>query len=543
MLDLIQAILPEILLLLTGSALLLMGASVKASTRLVTPFIALAVMAVVIGMQLTRVISPGANFQDAWGTLHITELTQYVRLVVACVAFGLILLCWPGDRSEAGTGATSFGHETGEFFAMMLFSVAGVFLVAGANDIILLFLAIELASIPTYVMISISRPIQVAQEATVKYFFLGAMAAAILLFGLSYLYGTSGSLRLDEIQASFAAGGVGPWEMLALVMVIMGLSFKIAAVPLHFYVGDVYQGAATPMTAVLSFIPKTTGMIALVKILYVAGGVNWAVPPEIAHLIAILAVVTMTVGNVLGLIQSNVKRVFAYSSVAHTGYMLVGVAALVSANDATVQMQALRGVLFYVAAYGVMNVAAFGVLTLLPSKTPKAATSAETYTDLAGMGRRHVFLGLAMAVGCLSLTGIPLTVGFFGKLFLLQPALHAGLEWLAIATVINAAISAGYYLRIVVVMFMKTELKTEAFDVTSTPAELESDTMSPSLLPAGRRPVALAVALSAISTLALGAVFPLTNHLAARATGATLLDSAPNTAPTEYKSPDLASKQ
>ena len=522
MVELLTAILPEILLLLTGSALLLMGASDQLKTRLATPYVAFLAIAAVIAMQITRVFSPEAVFIDRWGAVQITEFTQYVRLIVAAIALGLVLLCWPTDRSASGNPSANFASETGEFFAMLLFAVAGVFLVAGANDIILLFLAIELASIPMYIMISISRPLPVAQEATVKYFFLGAMSAAILLFGLSYLYGTSGSLRLDEIQQSISAGGVSSWEMLGLVMVILGLCFKIAAVPLHFYVGDVYQGAATPMTAILSFIPKTSGMVALIKILFVSGGGGWVAPPEIAQLIAVLAVLTMTVGNVLGLIQTNVKRVFAYSSVAHTGYMLVGVAALVSVHtapgmQAEVQDHALRGVLFYIAAYGVMNVAAFGVLTLLPSKSNKAATSAETYDDIAGMGRQHVYMGLAMAASCFSLTGMPLTIGFFGKFFLLQPALQAGLTWLAVATVINAAISAGYYLRIVMVMFMRPEVKLEYFDPdVEEEREFQEVEMHPEPSLRGPLPVMLAVVLSTVGTILMGAVFPLTQRLTDR---------------------------
>src|SRR5207248_6233580 len=206
-----------------------------------------------------------------------------------------------------------------------------------------------------------------------------------------------------------------------------GFAFKLAAVPLHFYAGDVYQGAATPVTALLSFVPKTAGMVALLKILYCVGGGVWAVPHEIARLIWVRAALTTTVGNVLGLLQLNVKRVLAYSSIAHTGYMLVGVTALLSADgNSEVQNEALQGVLFYLAAYGIMNAAAFGVLMLLPARgedRAAPATSAETFEDLAGTGRDHPALGLAMAVACFSLIGLPLTVGFFGKFYLVRPAL------------------------------------------------------------------------------------------------------------------------
>jgi NADH-quinone oxidoreductase subunit N len=382
----------------------------------------------------------------------------------------------------------------------MLLSITGILLVTAANDIILLFLGIELASIPTYIMVSISRPIPAAQEAGVKYFFLGAMAAAVLLFGLSYLYGTTGSIRLDQIAATFknqavttAAGGLSQWQLLAMLMLIGGFAFKIAAVPMHAYAGDVYQGAATPVTAFLAFVPKSTGFIALIKILWVAGGNSWSVPHQIVTLIAVLAVLTMTIGNVLGLLQNNIKRVLAYSSIAHTGYMLVGLAALIKSTDANTQAAALGGVLFYLVAYGVMNAGAFGVLMLLPSRNPRPATTAETFDDIAGTGRDNVGLGLAMAACCFSLIGIPLTVGFFGKVFLIQPALNTpGLTWLAIAMMINAAISAAYYLRIVGTMFLKSE---------STIEPQETERVS---IPA---PIGVAIALSVIGTLVLGIYF------------------------------------
>jgi NADH-quinone oxidoreductase subunit N len=281
------------------------------------------------------------------------------------------------------------------------------------------------------------------------------------------------------------------------------------------YAGDVYQGAATPMTAFLAFVPKTAGFVALIKLMYAISGNSWLAPETVVKLIWVLAALTMTVGNVLGLLQFNIKRVLAYSSVAHTGYMLVGVAALISTADHNIQTEALSGVLFYLVAYGIMNTAAFGVLMLLPSRLNHPATSAETFEDLAGQGRKHVGLGLAMAVACFSLTGLPLTVGFFGKLYLIKPALHAGLNGLVIVLVINAAISAAYYLRIVAAMFLRPEPTHPAH---GGPA-----------LDAGSRlahptPVLVAVGLSVIGTLGFGVYFPATGDLIERTNKATLLE-------------------
>jgi NADH-quinone oxidoreductase subunit N len=390
------------------------------------------------------------------------------------------------------------------------------------------------------VMVSISRPLPVAQEAGVKYFFLGAMSAAIMLFGFSYLYGTTGlhDLRaITDLLQRDAAGQVSlsVWQMLAFVVILLGLAFKIAAFPLHFYAADVYQGAATPVTAFLAFVPKTTGFVAIIKILAVVGGDAWIAPRTLVTLLMVLAVLTMTIGNVLGLLQYNVKRVLAYSSIAHSGYMLVGLTALLyaahnpelsAAQRSAVQVDALKGVLFYLAAYGIMNAGSFGVLMLLPTRDPAAAdnnawagSSAETFEDIAGTGQAHPALGLAMAVSCLSLTGLPLTIGFFGKFYLIKPALDAKLIGLAILLVINAAISAAYYLRIVAAMFLRPE-----------PAPLSTGgEPAPASVPAARvmpMPIALSVGLSVAGTLLLGLYPPAIEALSTRTSEASFSNTS-----------------
>src|SRR5690606_27695941 len=207
---------------------------------------------------------------------------------------------------------------------------------------------------------------------------------------------------------------MSPWMLFGVVVLLLGLAFKIAAFPMHFYAGDVYQGAATPVTAFLAFTPKTAGFVAIIKVLFVVGGGVWLTSQTLVNLLMVLAVLTMTVGNVLGLLQYNIKRVLAYSSVAHSGYILVGLTALMSAGwmesgaaeIRQTQDSALQGVLFYLTAYGIMNAGAFGVLMLLPSREMRPSdattlgTTAETFEDLAGTGRKHVGLGLAMAVCC-----------------------------------------------------------------------------------------------------------------------------------------------
>jgi NADH-quinone oxidoreductase subunit N len=540
----LPVIFPELVLILAACALFLVGVSPTAAARRLAPVIALIALVFVFAYQLRSGSSEMAsrNVVDSTGTFRVGELAQYIKLISAGVGALFVLLSWPTNHKATGNAALSFGNEAGEFFALLLLSISGIFIVAGANDIILLFLGIELASIPTYIMVSVSRPLPVAQEAGVKYFFLGAMSAALLLFGLSYLYGTTGSTSITQIAQQFAATihvrvpslissqavpviTFTPWQMLAAILVISGLAFKMAAVPLHFYAGDVYQGAATPVTALLSFVPKTSGFVALIKILYAFGGGQFLLPDQLVKLIWILAVLTMSVGNVLGLLQLNVKRVLAYSSVAHSGYMLTGICAMCTARfgDAgDVQQRALSGVLFYLAAYGIMNAGAFGVLMLIPARPvrrygepePTAADDllpacAETYEDLAGWGRRDVGLGLAMAVSCFSLIGLPFTVGFFAKFFLIGPVLMSHNYWLAIAVLINAVIGAVYYLKIVGTMFLRPE-----------PAAPKGPALVPSAPFQHSFPAMAAVVLSAAGTLALGIVLPLTQDLRSRADSA-----------------------
>ena len=567
-----RIILPELILVFVACALFLVGVSPKVSARRLAPVLALAALAGVFCMQVWTVMIVGepaaaAGFRNA---VHGSAFSDYVKLLTAGVGVLLVLLAWPTDPDATGSRSLRFGAEAGEFFGLMLLSLAGVMLVSVSNDIVLLFLAIELASIPTYVMVSISRPLPVAQEAGVKYFFLGAMAAAVMLFGFSYLYGTTGLTKLDEIGAAFQAarptvegGGatlwsaqsLTGWRTLAVLMLLAGFAFKIAAVPLHAYAGDVYQGAATPVTAFLAFVPKTSGMIAIIKLLATVGGTYWSFPPEVSRLLWVLAALTMTVGNVLGLMQVNVKRVLAYSSIAHSGYMLVGLTALVAAGSSTANLaeaarvrdQALRGVYFYLAAYGVMNAAAFGVLAMLPSRASDAgrrpargrgrgphvappATTAETYEDLAGQGRRHPLLGLAMAVSCFSLIGLPLTVGFFGKLYLIKPALDARLVGLVVVTLVNAAISAAYYLQIVATMFLRPDPAT-AEAVESDLADAAAETTATESYPRRVFPIGAAVALSSALTLVFGAVFPATQGLAERVQQAAFVHPSPPVAP------------
>jgi NADH-quinone oxidoreductase subunit N len=530
------ALLPEFVLAGTACVLFIIGTANAPQYRRGAALLALLAVLAVFIQQLVGFYAPGADqiLTDPWGTVRVTGFSTYVNLITSGLGILLVLLAWPTNADATGGNAFDVGHELAEFYGLMLLSLCGVFIVGSANDLILLFLGIELASIPTYVMVSISRPIPVAQEAGVKYFFLGAMSAAVLLFGLSYLYGTTGLLKMDAIEAvlhgelvhgqNALPAALSSWQMMAVLFVLVGLSFKIAAVPLHSYAGDVYTGAATPVTAFLAFVPKTSGFVAILQILSMVGGPDWSVPDSLIKLLWIVAVLTMTAGNVLALLANNVKRVLAYSSVAHSGYMLVAVTALLTASGhPEIQSLALGGVLFYLVIYGAMNVGAFGVLSLIPARFHYSATdathlppatTAETYEDLAGQGRRHIGLGLALATCCFSLTGLPLTVGFLGKVYLIEPALklaslrvhEQAMTWLVVILIINAAISAGYYLKIIATMFLRPDPHGPVVHGHSTPV--------PTLPMVGRvTPVLLAVALATIGVIVAGTVPRATNAL------------------------------
>jgi NADH-quinone oxidoreductase subunit N len=368
-------------------------------------------------------------------------------------------------------------QRAAEYYGCLLITVAGLCLTSGANDLVYLFLGLEFISIPTYVILYLQRTDQAAQESAAKYFLLSIFAAAILLFGFSYLYGITGTTNISGILAALKTAAPRiPAEpsrlpilfIVALVMVTAGLGFKITAVPFHFYAPDVYQGTTISSAALLAFVPKAAGFVALVRVL----GFVWASDrPGLALgwqgpiLFWILAAMTMTIGNILALLQDNLKRILAYSSVAHAGYMLIGLAAAPGIGKGGL-IGGVEAVLFYLVAYSAMTIGAFAGLAYLNS--PEHPIN--EVDDLAGISQSQPGVAAMMALFMFSLIGIPLTAGFTGKLFLFFGALsvrpdvatddHVRLfRWLAVIGAINAAIGAWFYLRIVAAMYLRTPLR------------------------------------------------------------------------------------
>lgn len=408
-------------------------------------------------------------------TLHADSLVFYARMVTLCIGGLIFLACRSVPEPQ----------ERSEFFSLLLFSLAGISLVTVANDLILLFLALELVSVPTYILIGLSRRDLRAQEATGKYFFLGAFAAAIMLYGFSFLYGAAGTTQLyptPDSPASIAAildlpsRAVDKLVVLGLLLSLVGLAFKLAAVPLHFYVADVYQGAASPVTGLLGFVPKFAGFLAIIRLLTMTG---WSFADGLFWLLWAMAAATMLVGNTLALMQQNVKRMLAYSSVAHSGYMLVALLAgpaTAGAGATGPLSDGISALLFYIAVYGVMNLGAFAALTYFRKPGDGEEDSAETLDDLAGAGRRHPWASLALAICVLSLMGMPPTGGFFGKLYVFSAALscsadsprHLAMIVLVVFGVLNAAIAAAYYLRIVAACYLRPASEVSAVRYTSS---------------------------------------------------------------------------
>lgn len=435
----INTLWPEIVLTAVAFLVMILGLSRSEATRRATLWISM------LGLGAAGVIA----------LLDIGQVTSIALFVkVSTVLIGLALLLVAADLpDESGTepAANLRGRgfdpaltTRGEFYGLLLLSLVGAMLCAGADDMVWLFLALELTSLPTYVLVSVSRQDIRAPEAGVKYFFLGAVAAAVFLYGFALIYAGTGTTYLGEIQEAIAADGLNGLTLLGMLLAVIGVGFKIAAFPMHFYAADVYEGASTPVATFLAYVPKAAGFVTLILLLQATG---WG-DDTLTLVLWTMAVLTMFIGNTLALRQTNVKRVLAYSSIAHSGYMLVGLVAGPGANghagNSLWISNGVAAVLFYLVAYGVMNLGAFAVLGILR----RGGEEAETFDDLRGLVHRRPGLAVVMAICVLSLTGIPPFIGFFGKLFLIGAAISGGFYLLAALTVLNSAIAAYYYLRI-----------------------------------------------------------------------------------------------
>jgi len=433
---------PLLLLVAAGLAIMLVDAfSDERSELALVAAVSLFVVAALAGAMLVGEVPQAPEVVTRY--LAVDRLGLFFDVVI-CVGAGLSVLLAGGYLRE-------HGFERGEFYVLIIFTAFGAMVLARAVDLLSIFLGLETMSLGAYALVAYRRTSARAVEGAVKYFLLGSFAAAILLFGSALLYGATGHTDLAGIQQVVAAGDAdATLTVLALVMLIVGLAFKVGAVPFHMWVPDSYEGAATPVTTFMSVSVKAAAVAVLLRVLVGAFGdpASMGLYTGWTPVIVLLAIATMLYGNLAALAQTSVKRMLAYSSIAHAGYILVGLAATHEVGSF-----AVSSVLYYIAAYTVSNVLAFGSLILMGSKGKEAVS----YDDLAGAGRRHPMAAFPFVIGVLSLLGMPPTAGFFGKYYVFSAAVQAGgpMIWVAVIGVLASAVGAYYYLKVIVYLFMR----------------------------------------------------------------------------------------
>jgi len=357
--------------------------------------------------------------------------------------------------------------RAGEYYGLILFGAVGMCLMSSAVELVLVFIALEISSISTYILAGFRRRAAISSEAAVKYFLLGSFATAFFLYGIALMFGATGSTSLGAISQALRAQPIPVLAYVALALMFVGLGFKVAAAPFHIWTPDVYEGAPSPVVGFMSTAPKAAVFAVLLRIMFQINA------PGRLWLIWVVAALSMTLGNIGALVQDNVKRLLGYSSIAHAGYLLVAFAALPRSG--------IPAAMFYAAAYAAMNVGAFAVVSHFAS----AGERYVTLEDYSGLGERSPILAATLTLFLLSLIGIPVTGGFFAKFYVFTAALQANLVGLVIIGVLNSAVGAYYYLRIIVAMYMREAR--------------EQQPLSP--IPAG---LAAALTVNALATIYLG---------------------------------------
>ena len=358
-----------------------------------------------------------------------------------------------------------------EYYSLVLFSVTGMMLLSSTVELITIYISLELTALPVAALAAFLRDGR-SSEAAMKFLILSAISSALLLYGMVLVYGFTGSTALADVAARLGDIGLSDTEpfgspalLMGIVLIIAGFGFKITAVPFQMWAPDVYEGSPTPVTAFLSVASKAAGFAVILRVFYLAFPMP-ILSIEWSAIFAVLAVLSMTIGNLVAIAQTNIKRMLAYSTVAHAGYLLVGLAAVTSRVTEGNEAIGPSGVLFYLGGYAVMNLAAFSAVIAISTRI-----GSDNFYDFAGMGRRAPYLAAVLAFAMVSLTGVPPTVGFMAKLYIFGAAVNAGLWWLALAGVINSVISAYYYLRVIKVMYL-SEAPSEERLVSGLPMRL-----------------------------------------------------------------------
>ena len=424
--------LPEIILTITATLLMVVDPLAGQRASKLYGNLSLVGLAGALAAAVLAYGTPGPAFS---GMLLADGFAAFFRVLVISVGILTVLASFRYLDRE--------GAETGEYHALILFSVAGQCVMVTAGELIMIFIGLEVSSIASYILAGYLRNDKRNNEASLKYFLLGSFATAFLLYGIAWIYGLTGSTNLAAIRGVLSARDMAPSPVLvgfSAAMIFVGIGFKVSAAPFQIWAPDVYQGAPAPISAFLSAGPKAAAFAVFLRIFMTAFasiGSGWE------PLVWLSALLSMTIGNFGALTQSNIKRLLAYSSIAHAGYVLVAFAARSETGTAAA--------MFYLAAYALMNIGAFAVVTHLSSKGERFVS----VDDFAGLATRQPFTAALLAVFLLSLIGVPLTGGFFGKFYIFRAALQSHLVWLTVLGLLNSAVAAYYYLRILVVMYMR----------------------------------------------------------------------------------------
>ncbi len=432
---------------LTFLALIVMAVDLFAKRRLATVSTALVGLLVPAAFAISQAIN-GTNQKAFFGMLVVDPYAIFFKIVFLLIAAIMILSSYDYVRK--------YVRAEGEFYVLMLFSVVGMMMMASSGELITIYISLELTSIPLYVMAGLIRSQEKSAEAAVKYVLLGAMSSAILLYGFALLYGLTGTTDLigiaTTVKQSIHTGNLA--VLVADILVIAGFGFKISAVPFHMWAPDIYEGAPTPSTAFFSVGSKAAGFAALIRV-FIYGGLGLTGSANLTSIIIVLSIVaflTMTLGNLVAAVQSNVKRMMAYSSIAQAGYILVGFIA----SLATGKPDGTEASLFFILVYVVTNLGAFAGIIALAD-----LTGGERIADFRGLWQRAPLLSLCTASCLLSLGGIPPFAGFLSKIFLFTAAWGLGQQWLVVVALLNSIVSLVYYGRIVKVMFFEEPAKQD----------------------------------------------------------------------------------
>jgi NADH-quinone oxidoreductase subunit N len=424
-------ILPEMILTLVATLIMFLEAVVSERQKRMFGPLSIAGLAAALVGAIAANSDPGAAFSNM---LIVDGFATFFRVLV--IGVGLVAVFSSTDylSRERSTG--------GEYYALILFSIVGQCVMATANELIMIFIGLEISSIASYVLAGYLRDDPRNNESALKYFLLGSFATAFLLYGIAWIYGMTGSTNLVEIRRVLVTGGAPSITIVGVAAALMfvGFGFKISAAPFQIWAPDVYQGAPAPVAAFLSVGPKAAAFAILLRVFLTAFG---PISDRWAPFLWVCALATMIVGNFAALQQSNIKRMLAYSSIAHAGYVLVAVTAHSGVGAAAA--------MFYLAAYAFTNLGAFAVVTEFARKGEKYVN----IEDFAGLAQRQPAMAAMLTIFLLSLIGVPLTGGFFGKFYIFKAALDADLVWLTVLGLLNSAVAAYYYLRILVVMYMR----------------------------------------------------------------------------------------